>query len=127
MTEKEYEEKEKIRRFRWEMLDKIDETTWRAMDDVQKAVETIMPQIKEIIRREAASLKAFISDASFNDVYLKETLCELLDNLPNTAEALVIAEARRAVRKVFEILKDEVNEKTGEALDGFELPIIPGR
>jgi predicted secreted protein len=127
MTEKEYYEKEKIRRFRWEMDDEIDKIMWKVMDDVQKAVEAIVPQIKEIIRRETAALKAFVSSAPFNDAYLKEALYKSLDDLPNTAEALVTAGARRAVRKVFEILKDEVNEKTREALEGFELPIVPGR
>jgi cell pole-organizing protein PopZ len=130
MTEKEryiVEEKEKIRRFRWEMGDEISKTMWKAMDDVQKAVETIMPRIKEIIRRETETLRAFISNAPFNDAYLKETLYKSLDDLPNIAETFVIAETRRAVRKAFEILKDEVDEKTREALEGFELPIIPGR
>jgi hypothetical protein len=121
------EEKEKIRRFRWEMGDEIDKAAWRAMDDVQKIIEAVMPQIVEIVKREAAALKAFVEGAPFDDPDLKAALNESLDNLPSMMEAFVIAGVRRAVRKVFETLKDDVNEKTGEALEGLDLLIVPGR
>jgi len=128
MTQNYYiEEKEKIRRFRWEMLDEIDKTTQRAADDVQKIIEAIMPQIQEIIRREAASLKAFVASAPFDDPYLKEDLYKSLDGVVDTVQLFVINGVRRAVRKTFEILKDDVNEKTGEALEGLDLLIVPSR
>ena len=119
------EEKEKIKRFRCKMSDEIDEATWRAMDDVQKIIESMMMQIKEIIRKEAASLKAFVDSAPFDDPYLKEDLYKSLDGLPDTAEMFIIAGIRRTVRKAFEVLKDDVNEKTTEALEGLDLLIIP--
>jgi cell pole-organizing protein PopZ len=121
------EEKEKIKRFRCEMGDEIDEATWRAMDDVQKIVESIMPQIKEIIRKETASLKAFVDSAPFDDPYLKEDLYKSLDALPSTAETFIVAGIRRTVRKAFEVLKDDVNEKTSMALEGLDLLIVPDR
>jgi hypothetical protein len=121
------EEKEKIRRFRWEMGDEIDKAAWRAMDDVQKIVETVMPQIREVAKREAAALKAFVASAQFDDPYLKEDLNKSLDDMVNTVEVFVTAGIRRAVRKAFETLKDNVNEKTGEALDGLDLLVVPDR
>jgi len=129
MNEQNYyiEEKEKIRRFRWEMGDEVDKATWRAMDDVQKIVESVMPQIKEVVKREATALKAFVVSAPFDDPDLKAALNKSLDNLVNTVEAFVIAGIRRTIRKPFEILKDDVNEKTGEALEGLDLLIVPGK
>ncbi|MFZ8811964.1 MAG: hypothetical protein ACO2PN_28175 [Pyrobaculum sp.] len=129
MNEKEYytEEKERIRRFRWEMLDEVDNAMWQAMDDVQKVVESIMPQIKEIIKKETASLKVFITSAQFDDVYLKEDLYKSLDSIVNTVEVFITAGVRRAVRKTFELLKEDINEKTGEALEGLDLLIVPGK
>jgi cell pole-organizing protein PopZ len=121
------EEKEKIRRFRWEMGDEIDKAAQRAMDDVQKIIEAAMPQIKEIIRREAAALKAFVESAPFDDPDLKEDLNKSLDSFTNTIEAFIVAGVRRAVRKAFEVLKDDVDEKTGEALEGLDLLIVPDR
>jgi len=88
MNEQNYyiEEKEKIRRFRWEMGDEVDKAAWRAMDDVQKIVESVMPQIKEVVKREATALKAFVVSAPFDDPDLKAALNESLDNLVNTVE-----------------------------------------
>jgi hypothetical protein len=128
MTQNYYiEEKEKIRRFRWEMLDEIDKTTQRAADDVQRIIEGVMPQIKEVVKREAAALKAFVASAEFNDPYLREDLYRSLDGFADTVEMFIIAGVRRAVRKAFEVLKDDVNEKTGEALEGLDLLIVPDR
>jgi len=121
------EEKEKIRRFRWEMGDEIDKAAQRAMGDVQKVVETVMSQIREIVRREAAALKAFVASAQFDDPYLKEDLYKSLDDMVNTVEAFITVGIRRAIRKAFDVLKDDVNEKTGEALEGLDLPIVPDR
>jgi len=121
------EEKEKIRQLRWEMLDEIDKAAWRAADNVQKIVESALPQIKEVVKRETAALKAFVESAPFDDPDLKTALSESLDNLVNTVEAFVIAGIRRAIRKPFEVLKDDVNEKTGEALEGLDLLIVPER
>ena len=121
------DEKEKIRRFRWEMDDEIDAAAQRAMDSVQKIVESVMPQIKEIIRRETAALKAFVASAQFDDPYLKEDLNKSLDGFANTIEAFIVAGVRRAVRKAFDVLKDDVDEKTGEALEGLDLLIVPDR
>ena len=121
------EEKEKIRRFRWEMGDEIDMAAQRAMGDVQKIIEAAMPQIKEIVRREAAALKAFVASAPFDDPYLKEDLYKSLDDMVNTVEAFITVGIRRAIRKTFEVLKDDVNEKTGEALEGLDLLIVPDR
>jgi hypothetical protein len=117
------EEKEKIRRFRWEVLDEIDLAAQRAADGAQKIIESVMPQIKEIVKRETAALKAFIASAPFNDPYLKEDLYKSLDSFADTVETFVIAGVRRAVSKAFEVLKDDVNEKTTEALDGLDLII----
>jgi hypothetical protein len=127
MTQNYYiEEKEKIRRFRWDMLDEVDKAAWRAMDAVEKIIkDIIMPQIKEAIKSETAALKAFVANAPFNDPYLKEDLYKSLDGLPDTAEMFIIAGIRRTVRKAFEVLKDDVNEKTTEALEGLDLLIIP--
>ena len=121
------EEKEKIRRFRWEMGDEIDKAAQRAMGDVQKVVETVMSQIREIVRREAAALKAFVASAQFDDPYLKEDLYKSLDDMVNTVEAFITVGIRRAIRKAFDVLKDDVNEKTGEALEGLDLLIVPDR
>ena len=121
------EEKEKIRRFRWEMGDEIDKAAQRAMDDVQKIIEAAMPQIKEIVRREAAALKAFVASAQFDDPYLKEDLNKSLDSFVNTIEAFITVGIRRAIRKAFDVLKDDVDEKTGEALEGLDLLIVPDR
>jgi len=121
------EEKEKIRRFRWEMGDEIDKAAQRAMDDVQKIIEAAMPQIKEIVRREAAALKAFVASAPFDDPYLKEDLNKSLDDMVNTVEAFITVGIRRAIRKAFDVLKDDVDEKTGEALEGLDLLIVPDR
>ncbi len=128
MTQNYYvEEKEKIRRFRWEMLDEADKTAERAMDEVQKIVEAVMPQIKEAVKREAAALKAFVASAEFNDPYLKEDLYKSLDDVVNTVHLFIVTGIRRAVRKAFEVLKDDINEKTGEALEGLDLLIAPDR
>jgi len=122
------EEKEKIRRFRWEMGDEIDKAVQRAMDDVQKIIiEAAMPQIKEVVKREAAALKAFVASAQFDDPYLKEDLYKSLDDMVNTVETFITVGIRRAVRKAFDVLKDDVDEKTGEALEGLDLLIVPDR
>jgi uncharacterized membrane-anchored protein YjiN (DUF445 family) len=124
MNDKTYnEEKEKIRRFRWEMFDEIDAAAWRVMDDVQKVIEAAMPQVKEIVKREVAALKAFIEGAPFDDPDLKNALNESLDNLTNTVEIFIIASVRRAVRKTFETLKDDVDEKAKTALEGLDFLI----
>jgi methionine synthase II (cobalamin-independent) len=109
------------------MGDEIDAAMWRAMDGVQKIVESVMSQIKEIIRREAAALKAFVASAQFDDPYLKEDLNKSLDGFANTIETFIVAGVRRAVRKAFDVLKDDVDEKTGEALEGLDLLIVPDR
>jgi hypothetical protein len=128
MTQNYYvEEKEKIRRFRWEILDEIDKAAWRAMDEVQKIIETVMPQIKEAVQKEVTALKAFVASAPFDDPYLKEDLYKSLDGVVNTVHLFVVAGIRRTIRKPFEILKDDVNEKTGEALEGLDLLIVPDR
>jgi hypothetical protein len=116
-----YEEEEAIRRFRWEMGDEIDKAALRAVDDMRKVVEAAMPQIREIAKREAAALKAFVESAPFDDPDLKAALNESLDSLANTMEAFIIAGMRRAVRKAFETLKDDVDEKTNMALEGLAL------
>jgi len=123
-TQNYYEEKEAIKRFRWGMEDEIGKAMWRAMDDVQKVIEAAMPQIKEIVKREAAALKAFVESAPFDDPELKGELYRSLDDLANTMEAFIIAGMRRAVRKAFETLKDDVDEKTNMALEGLDLLIV---
>jgi len=119
------EEKEKVRRFRWEICDEIDRAAWRAMDEVQKLIEAAMPQIKEVVKKEAAALKAFVESAPFDDPDLKAALKESLENLHNTVEVFIVAGIRRAVRKTFETLRDDVNEKINTALEGFDLLITP--
>ncbi len=129
MNERDYYvgEKEKLMRFGWEMNSEIEKATWRAMDDIEKIVESIMPQIKEIIRREAATLKAFVATAEFNDPYLKEAIYKLIDEMANNIEIFVVAGMRRAIRKTFETLRDDVEGEIAEALDGLDLLIVPDR
>jgi len=121
------EEKEKIRRFWWEMCDEIDKAAWRAMDEVQKVVVAVMPQIREAVKREAASLKAFVESAPFDDPDLKAALNESLDSLSNTVEVFIVAGIRRAIKKTFETIRDDANEKINTALEGLDLLIVPDR
>ncbi len=108
MTQNYYiEEKEKIRKFRWEMLDEIDLAAQRAADGVQKIIEGVMSQIKEAVKKETAALKAFVASAPFDDPYLKEDLYKSLDGFVDTVEAFVIAGIRRAVRKAFERQRED--------------------
>jgi|MonGeyMetagenome_1017769.scaffolds.fasta_scaffold182216_3 16S rRNA U516 pseudouridylate synthase RsuA-like enzyme len=122
-TQKNYyeEEAERVRRFKCEVKDAIDEMTWKTMDEVQERLKTIMPQVREAAENAAAALKALIEGAAFDDEHLKKALYESLDKFPNIMEMYIAAGIRSAVRKSFEAVRLDVDEKVNMALEGLDL------
>ncbi len=121
-TQKNYEEeKAKVRQFRCEAKDVIDEMTWKTMDEVQERLKPVMPQVREAAANAAAALKAFVEGATFDDEHLKKALYESLDKFPNIMEMYITAAVRAAVRKAFESMRLDVDEKANMALEGLDL------
>jgi hypothetical protein len=121
-TQSYYEaEKAKIRQFRCEMKDVVDEVTWKVMDEVQEELKAVMPRIKEVAERAADALKAFVESAPFDDPDLKAALDESLDKLPGIMEVFIVAGVRRAVKKTFESMRLDIDERTNMALEGLDL------
>jgi uncharacterized membrane-anchored protein YjiN (DUF445 family) len=114
-------EKAKIKQFRCEAKDIIDEVARKVMDEVQEELKPATARIKEVAERAAAALKAFVESAPFDDEHLKAALNESFDKLPDVMEIFIDAAVRRAVKKTFETIRLDIDEKTNMALEGLDL------
>jgi hypothetical protein len=121
-TQKYYEEEaERLKRFKCEMKDAIDEVTWKTVDEVQERLKVVMPQIREAAEKAAAALKAYVESAPFDDNHLKEALDESFDKLVDLMEMFLTDEVVHAVRKTFDSMRLDVDEKVNMALEGLNL------
>ncbi len=121
MNEQNYYETEKvkIKQFKCEAKDVIDELSWKVLDEVRKELKAVMPRIKEVAKRAAAALEAYVESAPFNDIHLKSALNKSFDKLPDIMEVFIEAAVGRAVRETFESMRLDIDEKANMVLEGW--------
>jgi len=93
----------------------------KVLDEIYDTLNVVTPHINEIAEKTATKLKEYIEN-SIADERLKETLCETFDNLPKDILYFIAAGVERAVRKTFEVMLFDIDDKTKVASHTMKVP-----